>query len=134
MIRAYHLTIFACLIGCALMIGCVDSGPKTGTVSGKLTIGGAAPKEPVRVHFINSMIGQGASATTSADGTYKLDRAIQIGEYTVYFEKLVEASGPVSTSAEMLTSVPKAYRNEATSPLKQTVNEGANTIDIDVPT
>ena len=117
----------------ALLCGCGKSGPPTGTVSGKLTIGGAVPQEPVRVHFINSLIGQGASATTAGDGSYTLDQPIYVDEYTVYFEKLVDASGPISTQAEQLQSIPKEYRTEMNSPLKQQVNEGPNVIDLDIP-
>ncbi len=114
-------------------IGCGDGGPPTGTVSGKVTIGGAAPSEPIRVQYINSMIGQGASATTDAQGNYKLDQPIHVAEYTVYFEKLVDSSQPVSTNAEQLKSVAKEYRTETTSPLKKKIEAGANTIDLDVP-
>lgn len=104
-----------------------------GTVSGKLTIGGTAPKEAVRVQFINSIIGQGASATTAADGSYALDRPIQVAEYTVYFEKLVDAVEPISANAELLLTVPKAYRSEMSSPLKKTIEQGANEIGLEVP-
>lgn len=116
-----------------LLVGCGESGPPTGTVSGKLTIGGEVPKEPVRVQFINSMIGQGASATTQADGSYQLNMPIHVAEYTVYFEKLVEATGPISASEELLLTVPKTYRTEASSPMKKKVEQGANTIDLEVP-
>ena len=117
----------------ALAAGCGESGPPTGTVSGRLTIGGAAPPEPVLINFINSTIGQGSSATTNPDGTYALAQPLHVGEYTVYFERIVEASGPVSTAQEQLSVVPKAYRTEQSSPLKKTVNEGDNTIDLEVP-
>ena len=104
-----------------------------GTVSGKVTIGGAAPAEPIRVQFINSMIGQGASATTSEDGSYVLSQPIQVAEYTVYFEKVVDAVDPIPSSAEMLLSVPREYRTESSSPLKKNVEEGANEILLEVP-
>ncbi len=116
-----------------MLVGCGESGPPTGTVSGKLTIGGAAPKEPVRVQFINSMIGQGANATTAADGSYKLDQPLHVAEYTVYFEKLVDATEPISANDELLLTVPKTYRSEASSPLKKKVEKGANSIDLEVP-
>ncbi len=119
-----------CVLG---LVGCRDSGPPTGTVSGKVTIGGTAPGEPIRVQYINSMIGQGGSATTDAEGNYKLNQPIQVAEYTIYFEKLVDSSQPVSTSAEQLKSVAKEYRNETTSPLKKKIEPGANKIDLDVP-
>ncbi|MGN6136686.1 MAG: hypothetical protein ACTHOU_19560 [Aureliella sp.] len=127
---------FACsMLGLAALAlsGCGESGPATGTVSGKVLIGGAPPAEPVRVQFINSIIGQGAFAVSQADGSYSLDHPIQVGEYTIYLEKIVESDQPISTNAEQLKSVPKEYRTEMTSPLKKEVKEGANTIDLDIP-
>jgi hypothetical protein len=119
---------------CVVMIlGCVDSGPAKGIVKGRVTIGGAAPTETIRVNFINSIVGQGGGATAGADGSYVLDQALQIGEYTVYLEKVVDSSGPVSTEQEALKSVPEEYRTEASSPLKKIVNEGANTINLELP-
>lgn len=126
------LASIMCLIVVAAA-GCGSGGPPQGTVSGKVTIGGALPPEPVRVSFINSIIGQGAAATTAADGSYRLDHPIHVAEYTVYFEKVVTSSGPVSTKDETLTAVPKEYRSEASSPLKHSVKQGANTIDLEVP-
>lgn len=113
--------------------GCGDPGPPTGTVKGKVLIGGAAPPEAIRVNFINSTIGQGANAETAPDGSYTLPMPLRVGEYTVYFERIVVADGPVSTAAEQLTLVPKEYRNEMSSPLKKTVSEEENTIDLEVP-
>ena len=117
----------------ALIAGCSEDGPPTGTVSGRVTIAGEAPSEPVRVNFINSIIGQGAAATTGDDGRYTLDQPLRVGEYTVYFERIVSATGPVSTAEEQLTIVPPEYRSEQSSPLKEEVVEGGNTIDLELP-
>jgi hypothetical protein len=117
-----------------LAAGCGDSGPPTGTVKGRLTIGGAAPPEPVLIYFINSSVGQGGAARSDAEGQYSLPQPIRVGEYKVYFERIVEqATGPISTDQEQLKFVPPEYRNEMDSPLKKMVNEGENTIDLDVP-
>lgn len=113
--------------------GCGDPGPPTGTVTGKLTIGGAAPPESVLITFVNSTMGTGGSATTGPDGAFELSEPIRVGEYTVYLSKIVDGSGPVSTAAERLTMIPKEYSNETSSPLKKEVAEGENTIDVDVP-
>lgn len=124
------------MLACCLPLlaaGCGDSGPPTGTAHGKVTIGGAAPAEPVLIYFINSTIGSGGATQTAADGTYAIDEPMRVGEYTIYFEKIVHSEGPVGTDQEQLKSVPKEYRNEASSPLKKNVDEGDNTIDIDVP-
>jgi hypothetical protein len=125
------------LIGLSLLtaafIGCGESGPPTGTVSGRVTFGGQAPPEPVFIQFINSNTGQGASATTKEDGSYSLGLPLHVGEYTVYFERIVESTGPVSTAQEQLTIIPREYRNEQSSPLKVQVEQGKNEIDLDVP-
>jgi len=125
-----------CVLGLSVLgfLGCGSSGLPTGTVSGKLTIGGEVPKEKVKISYINSIIGQGAMAITDDDGSYTLDGPLRVGEYVVYFEKfLTEASGPVSTSDEALQTIPSEYRTEASSPMKQTVKEGANTILLELP-
>jgi hypothetical protein len=105
-----------------------------GTASGKLAIGGAPPKEPTRVTFVNNSIGQGAGATVKDDGSYSLESPVPPAEYTVFVSKVMnDNQGPVSTAKEMLTTVPKEYRTEETSPLKFQINEGANEINIEIP-
>ena len=114
--------------------GCGPDGPPMGTVSGKLTIGGEAPKEPTRVTFVNNSIGQGAGATVGNDGSYSLETPLPLAEYKAFVSKVLgDTGGPVSTAKEMLTTVPKPYRNEDTTPLKFQVKEGANEINIEIP-
>lgn len=128
----FRMVLMLVVVG--LISGCGEKGPPMGTVSGKLTIGGAAPTEPVRVQFINSLIGQGASAVSGEDGSYTLDQPIRVDEYTVYFEKVVDYSGgAVSSAQEMLTVIPPEYRTEMSSPLKVSVSEGTNTLALEVP-
>jgi len=105
-----------------------------GTVSGKLLIGGDGPKEPTRVTFINTSIGQGAGATVGNDGGYSLDMPLPLAEYKVFVSKILADTGaPVSTAKELLMSVPKEFRNEETTPLKYEIKEGANAINIEIP-
>ena len=78
-------------------------------------------------------MGTGGTATTESDGTYDLGQAIRVGEYTVYLSRIVESDGPVSTAQERLSVAPPEYSNEMTSPLKVNVEEGDNTINLDVP-
>lgn len=116
-----------------LLVGCGEPGPPMGTVRGKVTIGGSPPPEPILVFYINSTIGHGGLSTTQEDGSYAIDTPFKVGEYTIYFQKIVNSDGPVSTAQEQLTIVPKEYGNEMTSPLKKTLEEGDNEINIDVP-
>lgn len=121
-----------CLIA-AFAAGCGDSGPPKGTVEGKVTIGGAPPTEKAIVYFINSTIGSGGAAQIGEDGSYEINEPMLVGEYTIYFERIVESDGPVSTAQEQLQAIPREYRTEASSPLKKQVDAGKNEIDIDVP-
>jgi hypothetical protein len=116
-----------------ILAGCGPKGPPIGTAQGKLTIGGKAPPYPVAVIFANSSQGQASSGATKEDGTYQLFGDVKTGDYKVYLEKIVNSDGPVSTSKLVLSIVPKEFRSEETTPLTKTINEGKNTIDIDVP-
>src|SRR5689334_192835 len=103
--RNLFLLCSLCLVAAA---GCGPSGPPMGTVSGKLLIAGAAPKEPTRITFVNNSIGQGAGANVGDDGSYSLDTPLQLKEYKVFVSKVLgDTGGPVSTAKEMLMSVPK---------------------------
>jgi len=121
------------LFGLLVASGCGPSGPPKGTAHGKLTIGGKAPPYPVAVIFVNPSQGLALGGATKEDGTYQLDGEVKAGDYTVYLEKVVNSDGPVSTSKNVLHIVPKEYRTEDASPLKKTLKEGDNEIDIDVP-
>ena len=123
----------ATLLSLSLASGCGPKGPPMGTVAGKLTIGDAPPKDEARVTFINNSIGQGAGATIQSDGSYSLDTPLPLAEYKVFVSKVVKDSASISTAAENLTSVPKPYRSEETSPLKYTIKEGKNEINIEIP-
>jgi hypothetical protein len=117
----------------AILAGCGPKAPPKGSAHGKLLIGGKAPPYPVAVIFVNASQGLALAGATKEDGTYQLDGDVKTGEYTVYLEKVVNSDGPVSTAKNVLTIVPKEYRTEDASPLKKTINEGDNEIDLEVP-
>ncbi|QDT56802.1 hypothetical protein Pan44_48620 [Caulifigura coniformis] len=122
------------LLGVVIATGCGESGPPVGTVAGKVTIGGAEPKDAVRISFVNNSIGQGAGANVQPDGSYSLEQGLPLAEYTVFLTKIPVASdGPATTASEVLTSVPKEYRTEEKSPLKFEVKGGANQFDVEAP-
>jgi len=122
------------LLGVVIAAGCGESGPPVGTVAGKVTIGGAAPKDPVRISFVNNSIGQGAGANVQPDGAYSLEQSLPLAEYTIFLTKIPAASdGPATTASEVLTSVPKEYRTEEKSPLKFEVKGGANEFHVEAP-
>jgi hypothetical protein len=113
--------------------GCGPAKPPVGTVKGKVTIGGGPPSERLMVYYINSLIGQGSMSTVDVDGSYALKDPIRPAEYTVYFEKMVSGEGEVSTGQSIAGTIPAEYRTEVKSPLKKTVAEGANVLDLEIP-
>lgn len=134
--RDLRNALFSMLVGLTIVttFGCGPAKPPMGTVQGKVLIGGDPPSERLAVYFINSMIGQGSMSPVDVDGSYQLPDPLRPAEYTIYFERLVVAEGEVSTNQQVAGSIPAAYRSEVSSPMKKTVAEGRNVIDLDVPT
>ncbi len=118
----------------AVASGCGGQKEPVGTVKGKVVVAGGSPTEQLRVVFYNSMTGKGGTGMTDDTGSFSFRTPVSVGDYTVFFEKLVKGDGE-STSEESLTlvSIDRAYTTEESSPLKLTVNSGPNEYDIDVP-
>ncbi|QDT56805.1 hypothetical protein Pan44_48650 [Caulifigura coniformis] len=132
MIRTLFLFICSTLFAAGLC-GCGEKGPPTGMVTGKVTIGGAAPDSPLLVNYSNSMTGQFGMSPTKPDGSYDLVVPLRTGEYKVYFDKPSDKDGPTSVALKGWNSVPKTYLSEESTPLKQTVVEGDNVFDLEIP-
>ena len=95
---------------CAMLIaGCEDIGPPSGTVSGRVTIGDRAPTEPVRVQFVNPLLGDGGAAITEADGTFKLDRMLRVGDYVIYVERVLDKHGGSVVRAAAASGIARRY-------------------------
>lgn len=136
MVRAGSVRTLVVAILLSIVAGCGDSdAPPMGTVSGTVLIGGAAPKEPLRIAFFNATTGQGSAGEIEEDGSYELETPLPVGEYLVYFTMSYKevSDEPRSTESEIVKSVPREYQSDTESPLKATVEEGSNTIDFDVP-
>lgn len=142
-------------ISSAILSGC-NGGPRaggpTGTVTGRVTIGGQPLEEQVVVTFLGQD-GSPATALTAPDGRYELtihtSRSIPVGHYKIgispYDPTESAASAPVdprqvldvktgaSTARTQWNSqVPAKYGNPATSGLEWDVKVGQNSIDIDI--
>jgi len=130
MIRNFPLLACSALLA---LFGCGEKGPPAGMVSGKVTIGGAVPDSPLLVYYSNSMTGQFGMSPTTPDGSYDLVVPLRTGEYKVYFDKPSDKDGPTSVELKGWKSVPKSYLSEETTPLKQTVVEGDNVFDLEIP-
>lgn len=113
-----------------LLAGC-SGGQPTGSVSGKVTLGGA-PLTAGNIQFTNQAAGVGATAELDAAGSYQL-AAIAVGDYQV-------AIGPppppapheMDQAGPSQVNIPGKYKDVQTSGLSVTITRGANTADFDL--
>lgn len=140
----------------SIMLSGCNGGPgaggPTGTVTGRVTIGGQPLEESVVVTFLGQD-GSPATALTAPDGRYELtiltSRSIPVGHYKIgispYDPTESAASAPVdprqvldvktgaSTARTQWNSqVPARYGNPATSGLERDVKSGPNAIDLEI--
>ena len=135
---------------CIFLAGCGSSGPKTYSVTGKLTINGT-PAKKVQITFAPSDGSDNppASGTTDDSGTYRLYSGVEgkegamPGTYKVVLRSL-EADGANYMQSDQSSgntapgtpggggAIPKKYATAATSDKEVTVKEESNTIDIDI--
>jgi len=104
-------------------IGCSDSNDprKFGTVSGKVTSGGAPlPSGTVTIGFSPTNGQKGVGHAVGADGTYS-------GDVVIGPNKVVVTAGGDARAA-----INKKYTKEETTPLTIDVKEGENPFDVDL--
>ncbi|AMV28154.1 hypothetical protein VT84_27355 [Gemmata sp. SH-PL17] len=117
------------------LTGCGTSGDK-GTVTGKLTVKGAAPASGTLIKFIGAD-GKESSSIVNADGTYTVNE-VPPGDAKI----IVTGSGPVKVvgrtasmpgmpEASKGAAVPKKYSLPGAIP-GFAVKKGSNTHDIDL--
>jgi hypothetical protein len=127
----------------AIVVGCGPSGPKTHSVTGKVTIDGE-PAANVRITFQPvDEANQAASGTVESDGSYTLYTGVSgtpgamAGKYKVVLTPDMGAdtsymdsggTAPPDTSGE----VPEEYRDPTTTPKEVEVTAGQNSIDIEI--
>ena len=128
-------TAFVLLAAAVCLSGCgeeapVEETPVLAPVTGTVAIDGR-PAAGVAVTFspARTTTGNGAYATTGADGTYTLEYrtgvpGIPAGDYVVLFSKMVQADGnpipPDRTAADVMAvdAIPQKYR-QSDRPLNQ---------------
>jgi hypothetical protein len=121
----------------AVLAGCSPSGPATGEVSGKVTFKGKAVTEGT-VTFLNPKEGGAAEGELGPDGTYKLNGKVVVGEYVVVITPLVQivdtdpGKSPPAPVEKPAPNIPQKYRQQGTTPLKETVKEGKNEFNFDL--
>jgi hypothetical protein len=117
--------------------GC--GGPAIGQVSGKVTFRGQ-PVTEGKVTFLPQGAGNPAEADLQSDGSYRvqtIDGGLVVGDYLVLINPPVvlvdtdPGKSPPSPMEKPVKNIPARYRNQGT-PLKVTVQPGANTFDFDL--
>jgi hypothetical protein len=114
--------------------------PESGaTLEGTVTYG----KDKVGAALVIAQNGSGAAtAFVDDDGRYKLTN-VPLGEVSIgvnteagkgqAFGKFMAAAQGKAKGAPRIVEVPGRFANPATSGIKTTINEGANTFDIVIP-
>jgi prepilin-type N-terminal cleavage/methylation domain-containing protein len=139
------------LVGLALSLllaGCANT-PKTGTVTGRVTLGGM-PAEGVALTF-QGADGRTATAMTDAEGKYRAYLVpvgtVRVGVATLPTEQEAADTGMIQknmgsadeqtrakkareTPKKMATKVPERYADPGSSGFTHTVTEGETTFDI----
>lgn len=127
-----------------LSVGCGDTRPN-GTISGTVTLNGQP--HGALVTFVNEE-GTASAVSDSATGQYTLQsgegKRFPAGEYRVsvtpaYDWELSEEEDEAlregradAAAARPTTSIPEKYHRTSTSGLQYTVQQGKNTIDIEL--
>ncbi len=124
----------ACLIALAVLpaflAGC-SGGQPTGSVSGKVTLGGA-PLTAGCIQFTNQASGIGESAELDASGTYQV-AALPLGEYQVAITPPPPpAPHEMDQPGPSRVNIPGKYQDVKTSGLSATITPGANTAEFDL--
>ncbi len=120
------------------LFGCGAGGEvkETGTVSGTVVLDGK-PVTKGLVSFSMAAEGAGALADLDANGGFKFEGPLQVGEYvvTVGPPRQDPNSGPktfIKIDPKDYASIPKKYYSETTSDLKAHVIEGENKIELEL--
>lgn len=126
--------------GILSLAGCGESIPM-GTVEGQLMIRGK-PANKVKVEFVPDVGFEGPSSTGMTDeaGNFKLDTVepdgnsragAVVGEHRVLLFDIQRAESPTGVGVPKRFSTD--YSRASTTPLRQTVTEGPQSITIEVP-
>jgi hypothetical protein len=120
---------------CLAALGCGESKPLA-QVTGRVTLGGASLDQGEVTFF--SATGTTGTSAIDAGGTYRLQNprrqeGVDPGDYTAVvmpsLAQIKKAHGDPMVKVKT-NDIPPVYTSSATSPLKFTVVEGPNTIDL----
>ena len=141
------------LAGLTLMAGCGGNpfGP-LGAISGKLTLDGEAAPTGTKVLYMGPETGHAGYSITKDGGQYDIEwrhsgktyKGLPVGKYQVMIvsheaddsdsrsaEEMLAGDKP-KASAKPKAKIPPKYSRGNTSGLEYTIQEGPNTIDINI--
>lgn len=115
-----------CLLAIGLLIGCSESGPKTYSVAGTVTIG-QKPMNGGYVSFEDPETGEAAQGVIEEDGSYTVELAQ--GSYQVMIEpteiEVKSKDGMSPPEMRYAQNVPERYMSIDTTELSANVGEGS---------
>lgn len=119
------------------VVGCGGGSSRSeGTIAGTVTSAGQ-PVTAGRVVFSSQAAGASGMANLEADGSFRVEGTLPVGDYKVYLTPPGLGDAPPAepgqeTSPPELTGVPQKYQNEATTDLTVTVEAGTNRFELDL--
>ncbi|WDI43622.1 hypothetical protein [Bremerella sp. P1] len=119
-----------CLLAIGLLIGCSESGPKTYSVGGTVTIG----KKPMNggyVSFEDPETGEAAQGAIEEDGSYSVE--LPQGSYQVMIEpteiEVKSKDGMSPPEMRYVQNVPERYMSIDSTELSADVGDDSTTFD-----
>lgn len=121
------------ILSFGLLAGCGGESVPTGTVEGTLKVDGK-PYSDASIVFMSPENGHAASTVPQADGSFEIVDPLPTGEYVIYLApKPVEAQSEAGVQPVTIDqTVPEQFWNETSTTLKATINEGANTVPVNI--
>jgi len=126
----------AAVLLAAALAGC-SSGPATGEVFGKVTFKGQPVTEGT-ITFLNPNEGGAAEAEIGKDGSYTVSGKVVVGEYLVVITPPVHivdtdpGKSPPAPVEKPAPNIPQKYRQQGTTPFKETIKPGKNELNFDM--
>ncbi|QDT32248.1 carboxypeptidase-like regulatory domain-containing protein [Thalassoglobus polymorphus] len=126
------------LLNLCLIAGCGGGGDKapSGRVSGSVKLNGE-PVFPGKITLTSATIGAAGSADLTSDGEFTFEGPLPVGQYKVYLTSAGLGDSPPSENPKAdankgLKDVPQKYQSETTTDLTATIEEGKNTIPLEL--
>jgi hypothetical protein len=144
--KFHFVSVFCAAVSAACFLGCGSQGPDLGPfgqVSGRVTHKGN-PITKATITFSCPDSGQVATADLLADGSYTMSlngrEGLPVGKYYVYLLPNLTKLKPGETDFSRSRSqynpnigldIPMNFRDESTSGIVATIEEGENRVDVD---